>query len=84
MQERHPGVKANQLRRTGMIPCVICGAGLKESVSGQPPLETVRQMKRSQHAGSRVEIEWKGKVCSAQIKSLEHGVTSGEIIHVNF
>ena len=47
--------KAKQLRRSGIIPCVIYGSGLKESLSIQIDQATAQHLKRMKRNGSLVD-----------------------------
>lgn len=69
---RNPETKAKQLRRSGIIPCVISGADLKESLSIQLDQNTARQLKRTKRNGSKVDIQADGKIYHTLIRDLEY------------
>ena len=83
-QKRDPAAKAKQLRRVGIVPCVIYGAGLTESLSVQIDQRTARQLKRTKRNGSKVNIQMDGKTYPSLIKDLEYNSMNDEIVHISF
>lgn len=81
---RNPAAKAKQLRRSGIIPCVIRGANLKESFLIQIDQYTARQLKRTKRDGSKVDIQVDGKVYHTLIKDLEYNNLNDSIVHISF
>lgn len=81
---RDPSAKAKELRRSGIIPCVISGAELKESLSIQLDQNTARQLKRTKRNGSKVNIQVDGKTYHSLIKDLEYSGLNDAIIHISF
>lgn len=81
---RNPAAKAKQLRRSGIIPCVIGGAELKESLLIQINQNTARQLKRTKRDGSKVDIQVDGKVYHTLIKDLDYSTLSDSIVHISF
>lgn len=81
---RDPAAKAKQLRRLGIIPCVIDGAELKKSLSVQIDQGTVRQLKRTKRSGSKADIQVDGKIYHTLIKELEYNSLNDEIVHISF
>lgn len=81
---RGPAAKAKQLRRSGIIPCVISGAELKESLSIQMDQNTARQLKRTKRDGSKVDIQIDGKIYHTLIKDLEYNSLNDSIVHISF
>lgn len=81
---RNPTAKAKQLRRSGITPCVISGAALKESLSIQLDHDTVQQLKRTKRYGSKVDIQVGGKVYHTLIKDLEYNSLNDSIVHISF
>ena len=81
---RDPAAKAKQLRRLGNIPCVIGGAGLKESLSVQIDQVTAKQLKRTKRNGSKVDIQVDGKIYHTLIKELEYNSMNDSIAHISF
>lgn len=81
---RNPAAKAKQLRRIGIIPCVIDGAELKESLLIQIDQNTARQLKRTKQNGSKVDVQVDGTVYHTLIKDLEYNTLSNSIVHICF
>ena len=83
-QKRDVTAKPKQLRRSGIIPCIICGAELKESLSVQIDQSTARQLLRTKRNGSKVNIQTEGKSYPTLIKDLEYNGMNDEILHISF
>lgn len=83
-QKRDPAAKAKQLRRSGIVPCVIYGATLTESLCTQIDQSTARQLKRTKRNGSKVKIQIDGKSYPTLIKDLEYNSLNDEVIHISF
>lgn len=81
---RDPAAKAKQLRRSGIIPCVLNGAELKESLLIQINQNTARQLKRTRQDGSKVDIQADGKVYHTLIKDLNYSSLDDSIVHISF
>jgi large subunit ribosomal protein L25 len=81
---RDPSAKAKQLRRAGIIPCVISGSELKESLSIQIDQNTARQLKRTKRNGSQVTLQVEGKRYHTLIKDLEYNSLNNTIAHISF
>lgn len=83
-QMRDPSAKAKQLRRSGIVPCVVYGAGLAASLSIQIDQSTARKMKRTSRNGSKVNLQVAGKKYPVLIKDLEYNSVNDEIVHISF
>ena len=83
-QKRDPLAKAKQLRRSGVVPCVIYGAELDESLSIQLDQSAARQLKRTKRNGSKVNVQVDEKSYPVLIKDLEYNSVNDEIIHISF
>lgn len=83
-QRRDFTTKAKQLRRAGIVPCVICGTELEESLAIQMDKSTAMQLKRTKRNGSKVSIQVDGKVYPSLIKNLEYDGLKDEITHISF
>ena len=83
-QKRDPKEKAKQLRRSGIVPCVIYGADLDESLSIQIDQGTAGQLRRTKCNGSLVDIRVDGKVYPTLMKDLEYNSVRDEIVHISF
>lgn len=81
---RDTAVKAKQLRRVGIIPCVISGVELKESLLIQIDQNTAKQLKRTKRDGSKVDIQVDEKVYHTLIKDLEYNGLNDSIVHISF
>ena len=74
VEKRNEQAKANQLRRSGLVPCCVYGGDLPESISIQMDQQT---------ANSQVGLELDGRVIPAQIKEKEK-MMSGQVEHFGF
>ncbi len=83
-QMRDPAAKAKQLRRSGIVPCVIYGGGLTESLSVQIDQSTARQLRRTKRNGSKLKVQIEEKAYPTLIKELEYSSLNDEIIHISF
>ncbi len=81
---RDSAAKAKQLRRHGIIPCVIYGAALRSSISAQLDKDNAKQLLRTKRTGSSVDLRYEGRTIHALIKALERSCVGGEVIHVSF
>lgn len=81
---RTAAAKAKQLRRSGIIPCVIYGAGLEEPLSIRIDQSTAQQLKRRKRNGSLVDVQICGKTYHTLIKDLEYNNLLDEIVHISF
>lgn len=84
VEKRDPKIKAKQLRRIGIVPCVIYGGQLKESLSAQIDQNTVRQLECNEHNGSKVKIQIFGQTITALIKDMEYNTLNNEMVHICF
>ena len=80
LKKRDPSLKAKQLRRFGIVPCVVNGK--------QPPLTvqldqtTARQLQRTYREGSRILLEFEGETISTTLVSLERN--DMEVVSITF
>ena len=81
---RDPAAKAKQLRRLGMIPCVISGAEPEKSLSVQIDQGTARQLRRTKRCGSKADIQVDGKIYHTLIQELEYNILNDTIVHISF
>lgn len=81
---RDPAAKAKRLRRSGIIPCVLNGAELKESLLIQIDQNTARQLRRTKRDGSKVDLQADGTVYHALIKDLDYNSLDDSIVHISF
>ncbi len=83
-ERRCQAAKAKQLRRAGIVPCVIYGADLDESLSIQISQIAARQLKRTKRIGSKVNIQVDEKIYPALIKNFVYNSVNDEIVHISF
>lgn len=81
---RDPAAKAKQLRRSGIIPCVISGANLKESLPIQIEQNIAQQLKRTKRDGSKIDIQVDNQIYHTLIKNMEYSTMNDSIIHISF
>ena len=84
VQKRDPAAKAKQLRRAGIVPCVIFGAELPESLSVQLGQNEARQLRRTKQDGSKVNVLLEGKTYPTLVRELEYSGASGQVVHISF
>ncbi|HWQ51193.1 MAG TPA: hypothetical protein VN369_05245 [Terriglobales bacterium] len=81
---RDPAAKAKQLRRRGIIPCAISGAGLEESLSVQISQVAARQLRLTRRNGSKVDVRVDGKTYHTLIRKLEYSYLNDAVVHIGF
>ena len=67
VEKRDEQAKANQLRRSGLVPCCVYGGDLPESISIQMD-QQVQANCSTPREGSKVGLELDGHVIPTQIK----------------
>ena len=67
VEKRDEQAKANQLRRSGLVPCCVYGCDLPESISIQMD-QQVQANCSTPREGSKVGLELDGHVIPTQIK----------------
>ena len=55
VEKRNEQAKANQLRRSGLVPCCVYGGDLPESISIQMDQQTANRLFHTKREGSQVE-----------------------------
>ena len=81
---REPNAKAKQQRKQGIIPGVLYGKSLDESISLQFPLKDVEHFLRRNAAGYKVNVEIEGKKHLALIKEVTYTPAVNAIEHLSF
>ena len=76
--------KAKQLRRNGIIPSVIYGGSLPESLLVQIDKSAAKKLLRCKREGSKMEIELDSKLIPVQIKDIDSNIVNNEILHISF
>lgn len=84
VEKRNELTKAKRLRRNGIIPCVVYGGSLPESLMVQVNQSTARKLLSYKREGSKVEIQLDSEVIPAQIKDIEYNAMNNEIQHISF
>ena len=74
VEKRNEQTKANQLRRSGLVPCCVYGGDLPESISIQMDQQTANRLFHTKREGSQVGLELDGRVIPAQIKEKKKSV----------
>ncbi|MGI6161006.1 MAG: 50S ribosomal protein L25 [Christensenellales bacterium] len=83
-ENRDAKLKPKQLRRKGIIPGVLYGKNLEESVSIQIPHGEAMQFLRSNSIGSTVEINIGDKKSPALLREISYKTASYEPEHLSF
>ncbi len=83
-QKREQDAKVKLLRRSGLIPAVICGASLKESISIQIDQKTIGQLKRTKRNGSKVNVQVEAETYPTLIKEIDYDGLKNEVLHISF
>ena len=81
---REPKAKAKQQRKQGIIPGVLYGKSLDDSISLQFPLRDVEHFLRRNAVGYKVDIEIEGKKHLALVKEVTYTPAVNTIQHLSF
>lgn len=84
VQKRDLTIKAKKMRRIGIIPGIVFGTALPNSMSIQMEEVVARRLIRQKREGSKLSLNIEGKVIPVQIKEKSLNVLNGEIIHISF
>ena len=84
VEKRNEQTKANQLRRSGLVPCCVYGGDLPESISIQMDQQTANRLFHTKREGSQVGLELDGRVIPAQIKEKKKMMKRCEAEHFGF
>ena len=68
VQKRDFTVKAKKLRRSGIVPGIVFGSSLPESISIQIHENAARNLVRRKREGSRLSLDVEGQTIPVQIK----------------
>jgi large subunit ribosomal protein L25 len=77
-------LKPKQLRRKGIIPGVLYGKDLEESLMIQLPLGEVSRFLKSGFTGRKIDLMIGDKKYAALLKEASYKAVSGEVEHLNF
>ncbi|MDD4546237.1 MAG: 50S ribosomal protein L25 [Oscillospiraceae bacterium] len=83
-ENRDAGLKPKQLRRNGIIPGVLYGKNLKESISIQAPQGEVLRCLQNNSTGSRVELMIGSKKHMALLREVSYIPTTNQVEHLSF
>ncbi len=83
-ENRAANLKPKQLRRTGIIPGVLYGKNLDESLSIQFSQSDVARFLKSNAAGSRAELAVAGKKHLTLLREVTYKPTTDEAEHLSF
>ncbi|MDD2362029.1 MAG: 50S ribosomal protein L25 [Oscillospiraceae bacterium] len=83
-ENRDTESKPKQLRRNGIIPGVLYGKNLKESVSIQIPQSEVMRFLQTNSTGSRVELMVGNKKHMALLREVTYIPTTNLVEHLSF
>lgn len=84
VQKRNTEEKAKKLRRMGLVPCIIFGGSLQESISIQIQEAVARKLVRFKREGSKLQLNLDGQTILAQIKEMEQNTLNNKIVHISF
>ena len=83
-EKRNPLEKVNRLRKSGILPCVICGKTLEESILIQIKMRDAKQLLRTKYEGNKTELELDGKKYLVVIQEISQNTIKNEIQHISF
>lgn len=84
VEKRNDQVKANQLRRSGLVPCCVYGGDLHQSISIQMDQQTAHRLFRKKREGSKLTLSLDGKQIPVQIKEKKMDTVRGIVEHFSF
>lgn len=83
-EKRDASSKVKQLRRNGLIPAVLFGKHLEESVLIQISRKEAEQFLKTNTVGSKLELEIDGEKHQTMLKDLAHAPITGKVDHLGF
>lgn len=84
LQSRDLKAKGSQLRRAGIVPCIIYGGNLSESIPVQLSTVAATKLFFENREGSKVQLKVGNRVILAQIKDKTWDIVKSEITHISF
>ena len=84
VEKRNLNAKPKQLRRSGIIPCVVYGGKLKESLSIQISQHTANNLFKLYREGSKVQLQVEDQLIPVQIKEKAQDPLTNKLVHVSF
>ncbi len=83
-EHREPSLKPKQLRRKGIIPGVLYGKDLEQSLSIQFSQKDVDRFLRSNSAGSRAELHIGDQKLTALLREVSYQTATDQLEHLSF
>lgn len=83
-ENRDLAMKPKQLRRKGIIPGVVYGKDIENSLNVQFPQPEVERFLKSNSEGSKVELVIDGKKVSTLLREITYKPATSEIVHLSF
>jgi large subunit ribosomal protein L25 len=83
-ENRDSGLKPRQLRRKGIIPAVVYGKDLDESLSIQFAQSEIAQFLKANSTGSRAELEIDGKKLPTLLREITYVTATSNLEHLSF
>lgn len=84
VEKRNAATKAKRLRREGIIPCIVYGGNLAESLMIQINQSTAKKLLNYKREGSKIDLQVGEQTIPAQIKDIEYNAMNSEIQHMSF
>ncbi|MEF9944995.1 MAG: 50S ribosomal protein L25/general stress protein Ctc [Lachnospiraceae bacterium] len=84
VMERDASTKVKKLRRSGMVPCVIYGGALSESISIQMEKTVADKMFKLKREGSKILLRIEEQEIPVQIKDQMRDCLTRELTHISF
>ena len=83
-QERDLKDKAKRLRKAGIVPGVVFGGALPESIPIQMDHRVAGKLLREKNEGSKLTLGIGEKTFTVQIKDFDQDLVTREVRHINF
>lgn len=84
VEKRSLNAKPKQLRRAGIIPCVVYGGKLEEALSIQMSQKTANNLFKLYREGSKVQLKVEDQLIPVQIKEKSQDALTNKLIHISF
>lgn len=84
LDKRQEGLRGRQLRRQGIIPAILYGKHLEDSISVQLSELVANKLLRSRFIGSKIDLEIDGEPYQAILKEVTYIPATTRIEHISF
>ncbi len=84
LDKRQEGLRGRQLRRQGIIPAILYGKHLEDSISVQFSELVANKLLRSRFIGSKIDLEIDGEPYQAILKEVTYIPATTRIEHISF